>query len=114
VTRLDATCAWLLFALGVVHVTMTPAAVRGRLWFFGTGLTLIFAAMINLLRIKNGYSVRWLKPFCVGANLMTLTLAVFAARALWVSLARYPQVFLIVAVVAMELLFSIQQQNSSR
>ena len=112
--RLDTVCAWLIFGLGAVHIAMTPGGVSGRLWFFGTGLALIFAGMINLLRIKNGYAVEWLKAFCVSANAMTLVLAVFSARALLPRLARYPQVFVIVAAAIFELVLSARQRDASR
>jgi len=64
-----------LFAASIVGIVATeirhpPQAV------LDTPLLWIFVAMFNLLRQRNGYSVKNLKIFCVSANLATFTLEV--------------------------------------
>lgn len=68
----DEACAWLIFLAGVAHIVLTDVFhFRGSL---DTALVWIFAAMLNLVRIRNGYSVQRLKIFCVAANLSALIL----------------------------------------
>lgn len=43
---------------------------------FDTGLLYIVVAMFNLLRLRNGYKVRMLKAFCLGANGSALALEI--------------------------------------
>ena len=69
---LDEACAWLIFLAGMSHLVITetfhsPGVV------LDTGLLWIFVAMFNLLRIRNGSTVRLLKVFCLGANISALT-----------------------------------------
>jgi hypothetical protein len=71
---LDRICAGAIFVLAIAHCLTASAATNARLWYFSAGLAIMFAAMLNLLRIRNGYGVRSLKPFCTAANVM---LAVF-------------------------------------
>lgn len=68
----DEMCAWLIFIFGLVYIVLTD--IFHRQGILDTALVWIFVAMLNLLRIKNGYSVRRLKVFCVVANLSTLML----------------------------------------
>ena len=70
--RLDRTCAGVLFLLAIVECWLVPRDYTGRIWIFGTGLALLFTAMLNLLRVRNGYGVRGLKLYCIGANVMML------------------------------------------
>jgi hypothetical protein len=73
---LDRACAGALFLLAVVECWLVPRSYTSRLWIFGTGLALLFTAIANLLRLRNGYSVRGLRFFCIGANVMMLAGAV--------------------------------------
>jgi phosphoglycerol transferase MdoB-like AlkP superfamily enzyme len=69
---LDEVCAWLIFLAGLLQIVLTDFLhTRGIL---DTSLVWIFAAMLNLIRIGNGYSVRRLKAFCIGANLSAFVL----------------------------------------
>lgn len=68
----DEACAWLILLAGIVHIVLTDFLhFRGSL---DTALVWIFSAMLNLLRIRNGYTVQRLKIFCVVANLSVLVL----------------------------------------
>lgn len=68
---LDEACAWLIFLVGVTHIVLTEV-FHWRGSVLDTGLLYIFVAMFNLLRIRNGYTVRLLKVFCLGANVSAL------------------------------------------
>jgi len=67
----DEACAWLIFVAGVAHIVLLEV-FHWRGGVLDTGLLFIFAAMFNLLRIRNGYTVKLLKVFCVGANVSAL------------------------------------------
>ncbi len=51
---LDQLCAGIIFILAIVDCLLVPRTYTGRIWIFGTGLALLFTAMLNLLRIRNG------------------------------------------------------------
>ena len=65
----DLLCAGKLFLLAVAASLFIPTAYAGRIWIYGTDLALLFAAMLNLLRLQNGYVMRGLKMFCVTSNI---------------------------------------------
>lgn|ERR1700739_345484 len=69
----DQACAWIILALGIVRIVITemwhpPSAV------LDTPLLWILLAMLNLLRLANGYHVKGLRVFCIGANVSVLAL----------------------------------------
>jgi hypothetical protein len=73
----DLLCAATLFLLAVAGSMLIPKTYSGRIWIYGTDLALLFAAMLNLLRIQNA-SMRGVKLFSITAN--------FTLSALFVSL----------------------------
>ena len=73
----DMLCAGGLFLLAVAGSMLIPKTYAGRIWIYGTDLAVLFAAMLNLLRIQNA-SLRGVKIFSITAN--------FALSALFVSL----------------------------
>lgn len=68
----DLLCAAGLFLLAIAASMVIPKIYADRIWVYGTDLALLFSAMLNLLRIQNGYAVRGLKMFCVISNLAML------------------------------------------
>jgi hypothetical protein len=71
VKHVDRIAAGALFLLAIAECWLVPRDYTGRIWVFGTGLALLFTAMLNLLRIRNGYAVRGLRLFCVSASIVT-------------------------------------------
>jgi hypothetical protein len=97
---LDEVCAWLIFVAGLVHIALTDGLhFRGSL---DTALVWILAAMLNLLRIKNDLSIRWLKIFCVAANVSVLMLE--AVR--W-KMFEGPSSLVLIALILIESVFSM-------
>ncbi len=47
-------CAGILSVLAIVDCLLVPRTYTGRIWIFGTGLALLFTAMLNVLRLRNG------------------------------------------------------------
>jgi hypothetical protein len=74
---LDLLCAGALFVLAVAGSMLIPKTYAGRIWIYGTDLAVLFAAMLNLVRIQNA-AMRGVKIFSITAN--------FALSALLVSL----------------------------
>ena len=105
---LDRACAGALFWLAVVECWLVPRNPTGRIWIFGTGLALLFTAMLHLLRLRNGYAVRGLKLFCIGRNAMMLSFVMV----LIASIGRprtlvNPQLVLLLALLPAETTFSV-------
>ncbi len=71
----DYICAVALFLFAIVDSLLAPRTYTGRIWIFGTCLALLFTAMLNLLRLRNGTAIKGLRLFCVAANLVMLALA---------------------------------------
>ena len=63
---------WEPFLLAIAASFLIPKTYTGRIWIYGTDLALLFAAMLNLLRIQNGATVRGLKMFCITSNVALL------------------------------------------
>jgi hypothetical protein len=78
---LDRLFAAALFLLSMIVCLLVPRNYTGRIWIFGTGLALLFTAMLNWLRIRNGYAVHGLKMFCIACNvaMLALTIALIAS-----------------------------------
>lgn len=109
---LDWICAVIVTALGVVHCAFTPIAYRSftlsAVWFFGTGLALIFAGMLNVLRLK-GPSSPLLHTFSIIANASLLVVALlFAVKA---GLTRNPQGIVLLVALSAEFLFSLSTRR---
>jgi hypothetical protein len=105
---LDRLCAGTLFLLAIVDCWLVPRTYTGRIWILGTVLALLFTAMLNALRIRNGYAVRGLKMFCIAANILMLTFVL----ALMLSIGRTrtlhnPQIIIVATLLLIELMFSL-------
>jgi len=107
---LDWLCAIVVFALGIVHCALTPLINRpsslSALWFFAAGLALVFAGMLNVLRLK-GPGSPLLHSFSSVANATLLLVAVLFA--LKVDLAHNPQGVVLLIALAGECLFSVYE-----
>jgi hypothetical protein len=108
----DRLCAGVLFVLAIVDSLLVPKTYTGRIWIFGTGLALLFTAMLNVLRIRNGGGVKGLKLFCLTAN---VTMFVFVI-ALMASIGKsrtlqHPQIPLIGTLLLVEVAFSLRKNS---
>jgi len=106
---LDRLCAGTLFVQAIVDCLLVPKTYSGRIWIFGTGLALLFTAMLNVLRIRNDSLVKGLKLFCITANATMLLFAVALIASIGKSrtLAN-PPVPLAGALLLVETLFSLR------
>ena len=80
-----ATLAWLLAAIGVLHMATTWQLISStpftRVWFFGTGIAMVQAAALNLLHRSYGHSVVGLRWVTRGFNALLLGFAAVAGTA---------------------------------
>lgn len=107
-TILDRLCAGTLFVLAVVECVMVPKTYSGRIWVLGTDLALLFTAMLNVLRIRNGYVMQGLKMFCIAGNVTMLVFAVALMSSIGqVATVRNPQVVLVAGLLLVETGFSL-------
>ena len=105
---LDPLCAGILFLVAIVDCLLVPKTYVGRIWIFGTGLALLFTAMFNVLRLRNGLGVRGLKLFCITANaaMFTFTIGLIASIGKSRTL-QHEQIPLVSALLLAETLFSL-------
>lgn len=93
-------CAWLIVALGCAHALVTlhdygEFSLRA-LWFFGSGLALVFAGFLNVAHLRAAAGRDPLvRALTVLTNILCALLFVAA-----LSLMRQPQVFAGVALFA--------------
>jgi hypothetical protein len=105
---LDRLCAGTLFVLAMANGLAVSRTYTGRIWIFGTCLALLFAAMLNLLRIRNRPGVRGLRLFCVAANVIMVVFGIALMASIGESRTlRHPQVPGLTAVLLIESAFSL-------
>lgn len=118
VKRLDPVCAWIILALGVVHLCVTPFAYshlsQSAVWFAGAGLAGIFAGMLNLLRIWHGKAIPALRKFCMIANLLSLLWIIAGTASMLPVLRENPQALILLAAIFVETLFSAKPESPMR
>ncbi|MFZ0761783.1 MAG: hypothetical protein WAM69_17695 [Candidatus Sulfotelmatobacter sp.] len=107
----DHLCAVTLFVLAIADCLLVPRTYTGRIWIFGTCLALLFTALLNVLRFRNGRGVRGLRMFCITANATMLMLAI----ALMASIGKlrtlqHPQVPLAGVLLLAETAFSLGEK----
>lgn len=110
---IDRIFAWALLVLGLVHCAFTPIAYAqfsiNAIWFLGAGMAMVFAAMLNLLRISYSAVAPGTRLAALIANVLLLSLSVGIAGA--VTLHNNPQVIVAGVIVLVELLFSLLRRD---
>lgn len=75
--------AYLMIALGVIHLSFTPFAYSrftdNTIWFMGAGLALIFAGFLNIVWVRNIGKDRAIYVLCLIANIILLSFFALAA-----------------------------------
>jgi hypothetical protein len=108
----DRLCAGVLFILAIVDCLLVPRTYTGRIWIFGTGLALLFTAMLNFLRIRNGQGVKGLRLFCITANvtMLVFTIALMASVGKSRTL-QHPQIPVVGTLLLVETAFSLRKNS---
>ncbi len=105
---LDRLCAGTLFVLAIVECLLVPRTYAGRIWILGTDLALLFTAMLNVLRIRDGYVMQGLKMFCIAANVTMLVFVVALMASIGqATTLRNPQLLLVAGLLVVETGFSL-------
>jgi hypothetical protein len=108
----DRLCAGILFILAIVDGLLVPKNYTGRIWIFGTCLALLFTAMLNALRIRNGRGAKGLKLFCIAANVTMLVLVIALVASIGkMRTLQHPQIPLIGALLLAETAFSLRKSD---
>jgi hypothetical protein len=108
----DRLCAGIIFILAIVDCLLVPRTYTGRIWIFGTGLALLFTAMLNVLRIRNGSGIKSLKLFCIAANVTMLVFAIALMASIGKSRTlQHPQIPLVAALLLAETGFSVRAKS---
>jgi len=104
----DRACAGTLFLLAIVECLLIQKAYTGRIWLLGTDLAILFAAMLNVLRIRNGYGMQGLKMFCITGNVTMLMLVIALVTSIGQARTMAnPQILLVGGLLAVESAFSL-------
>jgi hypothetical protein len=103
----DTLCAGALFVLAIMDCLLVPRTYTGRIWIFGTGLALLFTAMLNLMRIRNRAGVRGLRLSCITANVTMLVFVIALMASIGKPRAlQHPQLPLVGVLLLAETAFS--------
>jgi hypothetical protein len=101
---------FLAIALGVVHLAFTAcldAFDLNALWFFGSGLAIIFAGFLNLALIRISPKDSLVRALCIVANLTVTILFIIAL----LTVLQEPQVFVGIGIFALATVFSFLQTD---
>ena len=108
----DTLFAGALFVLAIVDCLLVPKTYTGRIWIFGTGLALLFAALLNLLRVRNGRGIKGLKLSCITANATMLVFVIALMASIGKSRTlQHPQILLVGTLLLAEIWFSLGRNS---
>lgn len=80
---LYALSSYAILALGVLHMATTfrlSSSPAGKVWFFGAGMALALAGVLNLLNRRYGLAASGLRIACIVTNVFMLGFAIVAGR----------------------------------
>jgi hypothetical protein len=108
----DKFCAGALFVSAITECLMVPRNYTGRIWIFGTGLALLFTAMLNWLRVRNPSGVTGLRLSSVVANVAMLAFGVGLMASIGRSRTfRHPYILALTVVLFVESAFSLGKKS---
>jgi hypothetical protein len=109
VKTFDSVVAWLIFGVGIVHCFATAVLFKGlrmpAVWFFGSGLALLYVAALNLLRIRYDTVASGVRAVCVVGNSVMMVFVIIVGATM--SLRRNPQAVLFIALIVAATALSI-------
>lgn len=109
---LDQVCAWLLVVLGAFHGVVTFGAYHhasyAALWFFGSGMFLVLAGLVNASRASSGRATGLFYFTALFANLATILMGLGAMFLFFGVLTHNPQVPAIFVLGVAELMFTLR------
>jgi hypothetical protein len=109
---LDTLCAWLVVVLGIFHTvvmfTVYRRASSPALWFFTSGMFLILAGLINVVRAQGGRGTALFRFTVMFANCSLIAVGLMAMYLFVGILWRNPQVPAVFVLGVAELLFTMR------
>ena len=72
-----------ILLLGVLHMATTfrlSSSPTSKVWFFGAGIALALAGILNLLNRRYGLDAFGVRAVCIGTNLVMVCFAIIAGR----------------------------------
>lgn len=112
---LYALCATLTLALGLLHMATTfglSATPVAKVWFFGAGIAIALAGVLNLLNLQYGQAAFGLRAACIAANVLMVCFAAVAGRVTGASAAE--QIVMLTLLVSVLVLSSVRSARVSR
>ena len=108
---IDLLCAGVLFLTAIAGAMLVPRSYVGRIWIYGTDLAVLFASMLNLLRVQNA-ATRSARTFSIIANvaMSALFLALMASIGWSLTLAN-AQIPAVAAMFVAEAVFSLRKSS---
>ena len=107
---LDRFSAWLMLGIGILHSGVTFLLFQGRsenaFWFFASGLAMIYAAALNVLRIRYSAVAPGLGSVCVAVNFSLLAFILAYAAFKGLRIFRNPGAVVLLTCLAASTLFS--------
>jgi 4-amino-4-deoxy-L-arabinose transferase-like glycosyltransferase len=111
--KIDVVFAWLLIALGAVHVSLTvkfdPSLGLDAIWFASGGLLIIMIGALNLLRVTYTNVAKGVSTVSVISNVVLLALMVWMATRL--SMRSNPQVVVGLILAGLLTAFSVLRRG---
>ena len=112
-SRLYALMAAAIVAVGCLHMVTTfrlsSATPAGKVWFFGSGIAIALAGVLNLLNRRYGLAAPGLRAVCIGTNLMIAGLAGIAGG---VTRASFTERVIMMAILVSTLILSAVRSAS--
>ena len=116
--RLQSTLAWILVGLGIMQWAATPllfkSAEEPAFWFFGGGMMLVVAGVLNSLRLVHGRSIPRLTALSVGTNVGLAFFWIAMAAVLTYKFNRYLAPYIALALIVANAGLSLYDAARSR
>jgi hypothetical protein len=115
---LDRINSWILLGIGALHCAMTFVLAgswnQNAMWFFAAGLALIYAAALNLLRIRFAAVAPAVRAVALAVNFSQLAFVLAYAALVGKDIVRNPAAVLLIVSVGAATVFSIPRSARER
>jgi hypothetical protein len=97
----DSMVGWVLVAMGIFHLSLTPRPLTvAALWFLSAGLFVIMLGAVNLLRIRYAQVAPGLRRVSLAANLAGIAVMLLFLMLDWHALLGPPGLLLLLLALA--------------
>jgi hypothetical protein len=107
---------FLILALGVLHLSMTPVFFKslttGALWFASGGLVIVFVSFFNFILMGDAGRQRLVRMLCYAANLISLVFACAMLTIEWRRARPGPSSWFVLALLVFETIAAFRYSRS--